>query len=202
MKRRWSAPTLATLTEVNENPSGIATPILAIADEAARIGLPTDRLVAAARENGLLPAASSANAQPAPQQQSPRAPLRLDTQKDYGSIPRNAKPSDSSPPRKANGAKSSEASKSKKRQREAEQLKAEEAAISRTRLGLGIAFGGVSGTLSGTTLIFAKSGVELLVLSFTGHNQFSRWQSWFLVGVMIIGALAQVSRDKVECVGC
>ncbi|CAD6959190.1 unnamed protein product [Tilletia laevis] len=36
MRRRWSAPTLAPLAEVNENASGIATPAIAYADEEAR----------------------------------------------------------------------------------------------------------------------------------------------------------------------
>ena len=38
-------------------------------------------------------------------------------------------------------------------------------ALERTRLFVGIAYGGASGTLSGLCLLFAKTGVELLILT-------------------------------------
>lgn len=69
----------------------------------------------------------------------------------------------------------------------------DEASIARTRLALAVAFAAVSGTLSGLCLLLAKSGVELLVLTFgLGKNQFNRFGSWALVVIMIVAALAQL----------
>jgi hypothetical protein len=65
-------------------------------------------------------------------------------------------------------------------------------AVRRTRLGLSVAYGGGSGTLSGMCLLLAKSGVELLELTFGGDNQFNRWQSWMLLGIMLSAAVLQV----------
>lgn len=62
----------------------------------------------------------------------------------------------------------------------------------RTPLLLALAYAAASGTLSGLCLIFAKSGVELLVLTFGGANQFYRWEAWILVGGLIIFALGQL----------
>jgi hypothetical protein len=62
----------------------------------------------------------------------------------------------------------------------------------RTSLLLALAYAAASGTLSGLCLIFAKSGVELLVLTFSGVNQFFRWEAWILVGGLIIFALGQL----------
>ncbi|KAG1825923.1 uncharacterized protein BJ212DRAFT_1316975 [Suillus subaureus] len=63
---------------------------------------------------------------------------------------------------------------------------------SRTPLLLALAYAAASGTLSGLCLIFAKSGVELLVLTFRGVNQFFRWEAWILVGGLIVFALGQL----------
>jgi hypothetical protein len=63
---------------------------------------------------------------------------------------------------------------------------------SRTPLLLALAYAAASGTLSGLCLIFAKSGVELLVLTFGGVNQFFRWEAWILVGGLIVFALGQL----------
>lgn len=63
---------------------------------------------------------------------------------------------------------------------------------SRTPLLLALAYAAASGTLSGLCLIFAKSGVELLVLTFSGVNQFFRWEAWILVGGLIVFALGQL----------
>lgn len=41
-------------------------------------------------------------------------------------------------------------------------------------------------------LIFAKSGVELLLLTVGGKNQFRRWESWVLVFGLIALALLQM----------
>lgn len=79
--------------------------------------------------------------------------------------------------------------------REPKDAPAEDASIARTKLLLAVAFAAVSGTLSGLCLLLAKSGVELLVLTFgEGRNQFNRLGSWSLVVIMIVAALAQVSR--------
>ncbi|KAF9229288.1 hypothetical protein BS17DRAFT_743186 [Gyrodon lividus] len=62
----------------------------------------------------------------------------------------------------------------------------------RTPLLLALAYAAASGTLSGLCLIFAKSGVELLVLTLKGSNQFSRWESWALVCPLVVFALGQL----------
>ncbi|KAF8846389.1 hypothetical protein BDN67DRAFT_961117 [Paxillus ammoniavirescens] len=57
---------------------------------------------------------------------------------------------------------------------------------------LALAYAAASGTLSGLCLIFAKSGVELLVLTLKGSNQFYRWEAWGLVGGLVAFALGQL----------
>jgi len=62
---------------------------------------------------------------------------------------------------------------------------------------LGISYGCVGGMLSGQSLLFAKSGIELLLLSvFNGENQFNQPLSWFIVVALIVTALSQVSNLK------
>lgn len=41
-------------------------------------------------------------------------------------------------------------------------------------------------------LLFAKSGVELLLLTVKGHNQFWRWESWMLLVALVAFALLQL----------
>ena len=41
-------------------------------------------------------------------------------------------------------------------------------------------------------LLFAKSGVELLLLTLGGDNQFWRWQAWVLLLGLIVFALLQL----------
>lgn len=41
-------------------------------------------------------------------------------------------------------------------------------------------------------LLFAKSGVELLLLTLRGQNQFWRWQAWVLVLGLCVFALLQL----------
>jgi magnesium transporter len=67
-----------------------------------------------------------------------------------------------------------------------------DAQIRRARTWIAVSYASVSGILSGMCLIFAKSGVELLVLTVSGQNQFWRWESWVLVGGLIIFALLQI----------
>lgn len=57
---------------------------------------------------------------------------------------------------------------------------------------LGMAYASFSGILSGMCLIFAKSGVELLLLTLEGHNQFNRWETWILVLGLGVFALLQL----------
>lgn len=53
------------------------------------------------------------------------------------------------------------------------EVAASSAAIEKSRLILGVAYGGASGTLSGLCLLFAKTGIELLILTVVGQNQVS-----------------------------
>lgn len=45
--------------------------------------------------------------------------------------------------------------------------------VERTKLVLGLAYGAASGTLSGLCLLFAKTGIDLLILTVIGKNQVS-----------------------------
>ncbi|KAK1233580.1 hypothetical protein PQX77_003266 [Marasmius sp. AFHP31] len=62
----------------------------------------------------------------------------------------------------------------------------------RTRLWLAISYASFSGILSGMCLLFAKSGVELLLLTVQGDNQFWRWESWVLLLGLVVFALLQL----------
>ncbi|RDB28885.1 hypothetical protein Hypma_015525 [Hypsizygus marmoreus] len=64
--------------------------------------------------------------------------------------------------------------------------------INRTRLLLAISYASFSGIISGMCLLFAKSGVELLLLTLRGQNQFWRWQAWMLVLGLGVFALLQL----------
>ncbi|CAE6510699.1 unnamed protein product [Rhizoctonia solani] len=64
--------------------------------------------------------------------------------------------------------------------------------LQRSAVWIAVSYAFVSGLLSGMCLIFAKSGVELLVLTIGGHNQFWRWESWVLVISLGIFALLQL----------
>ncbi|KAH9898383.1 hypothetical protein C8Q73DRAFT_641733 [Cubamyces lactineus] len=62
----------------------------------------------------------------------------------------------------------------------------------RTPIFLASSYASISGILSGMCLLFAKSGVELLLLTISGDNQFWRWQAWVLVLSLVIFALLQL----------
>lgn len=63
---------------------------------------------------------------------------------------------------------------------------------------VGLAFAAAAGTLSGMSLVLAKSAVELLVISIDhfrtgkGENEFAKIQTWFLVIGLVVGALLQL----------
>ncbi|KAI9444801.1 hypothetical protein H4582DRAFT_849888 [Lactarius indigo] len=63
---------------------------------------------------------------------------------------------------------------------------------SRTPLLLSISYASTSGILSGMCLVFAKSGVELLLISINGNNQFWQWQAWMLIFGLVAFALLQL----------
>ncbi|KAF9164898.1 hypothetical protein DFQ26_000891 [Actinomortierella ambigua] len=64
---------------------------------------------------------------------------------------------------------------------------------SRVKTLLGISYGCVGGMLSSQALLFAKSAIELLMLTILeGKNQFSSPLSWFLVVALIAAALLQL----------
>lgn len=177
MPRRWSAPSLAPVAEVSESSSGIATPVLAIADEAARRGIPVERVLMQRNSSSksVLPNANT--------------PLHATSQRpDYGATRARGSSISSS------ASSFSSFENTGKRSTSAAALAAAEhdPAIRKICLGLAIAYGGASGTLSGACLLLAKTGVELLVLTIGGVNQFDRWQSWFLVIVMLSAALLQL----------
>ncbi|KAI0321340.1 hypothetical protein OF83DRAFT_1198753 [Amylostereum chailletii] len=63
---------------------------------------------------------------------------------------------------------------------------------SRVPLLLALSYASVSAILSGMCLLFAKSGVELLLLTIGGDNQFWRWQAWMLLLGLAAFALLQL----------
>ncbi|KAH6917387.1 hypothetical protein BKA70DRAFT_1138900 [Coprinopsis sp. MPI-PUGE-AT-0042] len=65
-------------------------------------------------------------------------------------------------------------------------------ALDRRRVLIAISYASFSGILSGMCLIFAKSGVQLLILTMGGQNQFWRWESWVLVLGLGVFALLQL----------
>lgn len=64
--------------------------------------------------------------------------------------------------------------------------------IARVQLLIGCAYGALSGILSGMCLLFAKTAVELLVLTALGHNQFGHFQTWLILLVLVFALLLQV----------
>ncbi|KAJ2920207.1 hypothetical protein MD484_g230, partial [Candolleomyces efflorescens] len=64
--------------------------------------------------------------------------------------------------------------------------------LNRRQLLVAISYASFSGILSGMCLIFAKSGVELLLLTLAGSNQFWRWEAWVLLVGLGIFALLQL----------
>ncbi|EJD47744.1 hypothetical protein AURDEDRAFT_183890 [Auricularia subglabra TFB-10046 SS5] len=62
----------------------------------------------------------------------------------------------------------------------------------RKRTWIAISYASMSGILSGMCIIFAKAGVELLLLTIGGKNQFWRWESWVLVVGLVVVALLQL----------
>ncbi|KAE8257151.1 hypothetical protein A4X13_0g2541 [Tilletia indica] len=230
MRRRWSAPTLAPLAEVNENASGIATPAIASADEAARraaghktySGNPS-HVAGRVRVNqqnygatgSLLPpiqsptsgrrtgSGSGSNGVPAGQTSS----TSTDASQSNGSAANGTPPPAASKgmtPSPSNLSTSSTSSSSSSTSTNSDGANSAKSAaapsladldpgIRRTKTILAVAYAGASGTLSGACLLLAKSGIELVLLSLTGaDNQFGRWQSWALVGVMLAAALLQL----------
>ncbi|KAK4055116.1 hypothetical protein OIV83_000396 [Microbotryomycetes sp. JL201] len=67
-----------------------------------------------------------------------------------------------------------------------------EEAIAKSRLLLGVVYGSASGTLSGLCLLFTKTSVELLILTFAGRNQFNRVEAWLIVSVLAIAEVTQL----------
>ncbi|KAG5361327.1 hypothetical protein CJU90_2714 [Yarrowia sp. C11] len=58
---------------------------------------------------------------------------------------------------------------------------------------IGLLYGGISGILSAHSLLFAKSGVELLLRAMTsGLGDLQRWQSWAIVGCFLTLAVTQL----------
>ncbi|KAF9431805.1 hypothetical protein BGZ76_011679 [Entomortierella beljakovae] len=63
----------------------------------------------------------------------------------------------------------------------------------RIKMVLGISYGVVGGMLSSQALLFAKSAIELLILTIiNGKNQFENPLSWFLVIALAVSALLQL----------
>ena len=138
-RRYLPVPSLATVAEVSENSSGVATPTHKHLDSEERL-LP-DHSQHAKRMHGTLP-------------QNPHIP-------DYGAVPSQSSLFDMPNARS-------------------------------TVLALAVAYSSASGLLSGACLVMAKSGVDLLILSLQGRNQFSSGFSWCLILVLFAAAMLQL----------
>ncbi|BGP52957.1 hypothetical protein JCM8202_004039 [Rhodotorula sphaerocarpa] len=67
-------------------------------------------------------------------------------------------------------------------------------AADRTRLGLAIAYGATSGSLSGLCLLFTKTGMDLVIQTLVNrNNQFGHLEAWALLIVLLVCELAQLS---------
>ncbi|KAM6498109.1 hypothetical protein JOM56_006057 [Amanita muscaria] len=64
--------------------------------------------------------------------------------------------------------------------------------LNHTRLLVALSYASFSGILSGMCLLFAKSGIELLLLTVKGNNQFWRWEAWLLILGLVVFALLQM----------
>ncbi|KAH8551022.1 magnesium transporter NIPA-domain-containing protein [Umbelopsis sp. PMI_123] len=65
--------------------------------------------------------------------------------------------------------------------------------IPEIRMKLGVSYGMLSGNISSQSLLFAKSGLELLILTLIhGQNQFKYFLTWMIVVTMIVMAILQL----------
>ena len=165
-RRRLSAPALATVAEVSENSSGIRTPDTQSDARPLAVEEVLSNTELGKRVHGTLPV------EPPPR-----------TAK-YGTVQlggRGAPPRPPQPP-PARTALS-----------DAGPLPPFDSPSKRTTVVcLAVAYSAASGTLSGICLLLAKSGVDLLLLTLRGDNQFGMWQAWLLVGIMLTAALLQL----------
>ncbi|BGP04786.1 hypothetical protein JCM10049v2_000588 [Rhodotorula toruloides] len=65
--------------------------------------------------------------------------------------------------------------------------------IERTRVWLATAYGATSGTLAGLCLLFTKTGVDLVILTIQGKNQFNRIEAWLILAMLLICELLQLA---------
>jgi hypothetical protein len=66
------------------------------------------------------------------------------------------------------------------------------ARFERVRVWLAVAYGATSGTLSGLCLLFTKTGMEVLILTVVGKNQFGHVEAWMIILVLLVCELFQV----------
>ncbi|SHO77033.1 Uncharacterized protein MSYG_1373 [Malassezia sympodialis ATCC 42132] len=162
MRRHRTAPALATVAEVSENNSGISQVAPSVPSDDRLRRLVSGDVAATKRMHGTLPS-------------NPHVSQPIH----YGSITRSTmslrQPSPSPTP--------SDASTQSWIHRPSHRP---------TVLALAVIYSASSGTLSGVCLLLAKSGVDLLILSLQGQNQFSSWTSWWLVIILLVAALLQL----------
>ncbi|WFD26126.1 hypothetical protein MNAN1_001101 [Malassezia nana] len=162
MRRHLTAPSLATVAEVSENNSGIVQVAPPVPSEDRLRRWANGDVAAAKKMHGTLP--NDPNTSPSTQ---------------YGTISRSSVPMrhPSPSPTPSDGSTQSWMDQPSHRP---------------TVLALAMVYSSTSGTLSGVCLLLAKSGVDLLILSLQGQNQFSSWTSWWLVTVLLMAALLQL----------
>ncbi|WFC99782.1 hypothetical protein MYAM1_002527 [Malassezia yamatoensis] len=177
-RKRRSTPALATVTEVSENSSGIATPNPGTSADQERSRLLADALSSdlsvGKAVHGTLAQVTMPGQDDARRssygtlyQDRRNPPARSHTLP----ISTTATPESSVPT-------SSSALTDPKNQP--------------TILALAVAYSAISGTMSGVCLLLAKSGVDLLVLTIRGQNQFTNSISWILITILFGAALLQL----------
>ncbi|WFD43832.1 hypothetical protein MPSI1_002497 [Malassezia psittaci] len=177
-RKRRTTPALATVTEVSENSSGITTPNPGTSAEQERSRLLADALSsdlsAGKAAHGTLTQVT------APGQDDAR-------RSSYGTLyqdRRNPPARSHTLPIPANAAPESNATTSSSALTDPKNRP--------TILALAVAYSAISGTLSGVCLLLAKSGVDLLVLTIRGQNQFTNSISWILITILFGAALLQL----------
>ena len=187
MRRRWrslarrrrSTPALATVAEVSENSSGIATPNPTPALNTERTKLLIDTLAtdldAGKSMHGTLMDAS-------------RTGPSGERRPSYGAIPHKRTPLKRANSTPAAPVRDVEADAQKPTIPSVFSLPENRPTV----LALAVAYSATSGTLSGVCLLLAKSGVDLLVLTVRRNNQLSSPLSWMLISILLAAALLQL----------
>lgn len=188
LRRYLPVPSLATVAEVSENSSGITSPLLQNTEDDRVDKLLSGDVRAIKHMRGTLPenpASSSSSSSAHSQYGAISHPGGARHVKDVPETTRESRPSLMTSRSAPTLPVSSAAAGTRSSLYDSPSLRP-------TVLALAVVYSSASGTLSGICLLMAKSGVDLLILSLQGRNQFGHWKSWLLAIVLLIAALLQL----------